>query len=164
MDPGAFGLENLLKLWSSSSQFLAAPQGPHCLAEVLWAPGLSISDSCLGKLETDIPVLFFSLQQVPTPEGKQHTEGQQGQSSVWTQPLPTDRACQSLDLACLECREELSHRGTWAWHHVKLWGRDCHRERAASCKTCALIRRPLFRRACVLEAPPAKGQWRLCGS
>lgn len=111
-----------------------------------------------GKARNRHPCFIFSLQQVPTPEGKQHTEGQQGQSSVWTQPLPTDRACQSLDLTCLECREELSHRGTWAWHHVKLWGRDCHRKRDASCKTCALIRRPLFRRACVLEVPPAKGQ------
>ncbi|TNN69169.1 hypothetical protein EYF80_020636 [Liparis tanakae] len=39
---------------------------------------------------------------VPTPEGKQHTGGQRGQTGVWTQTLPTDRACQSPDLACLE--------------------------------------------------------------
>lgn len=62
---------------------------------------MSISYSCLGKIEADTPVFFVFLlisffEQVPTPEGKQHTGGQRGQSSIWTQPLPTDRACQSL--------------------------------------------------------------------
>lgn len=58
-----FGQENLLKPWSSSSQFLAAPQGPQGLTEVFWAPALSISDSCLGKVEADTPVFssFLSL-------------------------------------------------------------------------------------------------------
>lgn len=58
MNPGQFGLEKLLKPWSSSSQFLAAPQGPWGLAGVLWAWALSISDSCLGEVEADTP--FFS--------------------------------------------------------------------------------------------------------
>lgn len=81
--------------------------------------------------ESQSPTLLcfsFSFEQVPTPEGKQHTGGQRGQSSVWTQPVPTDQACQSLDLACLECWEELSHYSTWPWHHIKLLSRDCHGE------------------------------------
>lgn len=166
MNPGQFGLEKLLKPWSSSSQFLAAPQGPWGLAGVLWAWALSISDSCLGEVEADTPFFFLPslFEQVPTPEGKQHTGGQRGQSNVWTQPLPTDPACQSLDLACLDCWEELSHRSTWAWHDVKRWGSDCHGEGG-----CLLnpglnvsMQTPCSR-ARVVEAPPVKGRQPQCG-
>lgn len=61
MNPGEFGLENLLKPRSSSSQFLAAPLGPHGLAEMFWAPALSILYFCLGKVEADTPVFSYSF-------------------------------------------------------------------------------------------------------
>lgn len=108
-----------------------------------------------------LPSLF---EQVPTPEGKQHTGGQRGQSNVWTQPLPTDPACQSLDLACLDCWEELSHRSTWAWHDVKRWGSDCHGEGGCLLNPgLSVSMQTPCSRARVVEAPPVKGRQPQCG-
>ena len=102
MNLAPFGLENLLKPWSSSSQFLAAPQGPrevrlrcfeprHCQFLIpVWER--SGSRHCPPHHHHHYHHLssLSLFEQVPTPEGKQHTGGQRGQSSVWTQPLPTD--------------------------------------------------------------------------
>lgn len=115
MEVSPFGQKKLLKPWSSSSQFLAAPQGSKRFGWGVLNP--SIVNfwfvSRRGRSRQEVFFLSFFLK-VPTPEGKQHTGGRRGQSCVWTQPLPTDWSCQSLDLACLEYWEELSHHGTGA--------------------------------------------------
>ena len=117
----------------------------------------SISDSCLGKEEADIPVfcLLLLFEQVPTPEGKQHTGGG-GSEQRLDQPSP-QTGCQSwIRLS------ERSHRGPRADTTSSARAGTVTEEGGGSGTSgSGLACRPQTH---VVEAPPVKGRQRLCGA